>query len=540
MINATVELFMTEYFLIKAVLGKFLDNGENLFRALSKVFLISEKEVKALYALAENEIAREITTEGEFMQHQRLLKYSRLVGSHEQVNSEWEEVVSIKGNAILLAQSHGLISDADVSRNALYERLSAAITVGKICALRVVGILQCEGIFFDKNPKAGIKKLLKAADWNDGLSTLALLSYSEKNREFNMARLRLEVEDAPFASLYQTAVEYYGVKGDTADVSLVKLLEKVFASGGLKRDTYDSNFARILLSKAISLKEKEKAVFSPNKELQSLIGDLPLKLSHENVVAVDVSCLDETALRREAERTEISRALSNADLRGLVGYRPLCLCCDSKYILTMYAQALMAKSANAHVEIIDVAELPDYDFEPTKDNIFLRGIDEDKDNRLFLFCYGTISERKMDALKRLLQTSRRAKFHLNNIGVTLDLSAVLPICFCDKQNEHMLKPYCDLIQLAPVSQEETSCAIQDVLAAKQKLYGVGTIRLECDIMSIIGRNDIDLAEKLIDVAVRAQRVKGADITLTKAILERLMDDNNRPRIGFGGEIYGKH
>ncbi|MDE7401664.1 MAG: hypothetical protein K2N17_06400, partial [Clostridia bacterium] len=77
MFNATVELFLSEYFLTRAVLGKHSGDGERLFYSLSKIFLLTEKQTEKLYRLSENEIAKAITTDKEFMQHQRLQKYSR-------------------------------------------------------------------------------------------------------------------------------------------------------------------------------------------------------------------------------------------------------------------------------------------------------------------------------------------------------------------------------------------------------------------------------------------------------------------------------
>ena len=207
MLNTTVELFMSEYFLIKAVLGKYLEDGKKLFSALGKIFLIPEEEVEKLYLLSENETAKSINTEQDFMQYQRILKYSRLTGTESTRNAEWEEIARIKGNAILLAQSHKLLAEADMARNAVYTCLSAAATAGSVSALKITGILQCEGIFLNKNTKAGVKTLSKAADWNDIVSTLALLRYCKDTSEYNMARLRQEVANTPFEELYETAAK---------------------------------------------------------------------------------------------------------------------------------------------------------------------------------------------------------------------------------------------------------------------------------------------------------------------------------------------
>ena len=533
MLNATVELFLSEYFLFKAVLGKYLENSETLFRVLSRIFLIPQAQVAKLYRLTQNDVTQGIITENDFMQYQRMQKYSQLIGSESKVDAAWEEITNIKGNAILMAQAQELIVDADVSRNTLYTCLSSGETRGVVSAMRIMGILKCEGIFLDQNKEAGVKTLSKAADWNDSISMLALLYYCGEGRSFNMARLTQVLTGTPFEALGEIAAKQYGEAGEW-DVEEVKLLDKSFHSGVLKRDIYDPKYARILHSCALYMKDKEKAVFTPSKEQLCAISDLPLKLSREKMTVIDDCELHKTAIKRESEVTAIVHALKNSDLRCKSSYRPLCLTCESKYVLNMYARAIRVKNASAHYEIIDVADLSEYDLEPTQNNIFVRSIDEDRDNRFLLFFYGEIPERKFEAVKSILRSARRAKFHLFSPNVTLNLSAVLPICFCDEANSQLLKPYCDEIVLAKVAEEELPAAIQGILSRTQKLYGVGTISLSGDVQSVFSGYDVDTAERLIDAAVRARREKGAAITLSREILQQYVGDSGRQTIGFGG------
>lgn len=538
MLNAIIEMFISEYFLFRAVLGKYLTNSKELFLALSRICLIPEQDTDTLYDLAENEIAGQINTEKEFMQHQRMQKYSKLIGNNQMTNNEWEEIIGIKGNAILIAQSYNLLLDADASRNVVYTCLSSAATSGSVLAMHMMGILQCEGMFVDKNEKSGLKYLTKAADWNDSISVLALLHYCKDNRTYNMARFRQIIKFSPFSDLYNRAMKHYGPV-DEMEVEEVKLLYKAFGSNVLKREVYDPQYARVLNSKALYIKDKEKTVLSQNKELLSIIVDLPLKLSSESIRTIDVNTVQDVPLKRESEIATIAQALKNSDLRELPAYRPLCLCSDSKYIQNMYASAIAAKSKFTHIETIDIGELIEYDFEPTPNNIFVRSINEDKNNCLLLFFNGEISERKIDAAKSILQSSRRTKFHLNNPNVTLNLGAILPICFCDKRNAPLLKPYCDIITLASVSADELSTAIKDIIISKETMYGVGAIKLDDKATDIFNDYDIDTAEKIIDAAVRAHREKGTEITLSRDILREYKIDNENSRIGFGEGTNGR-
>ncbi len=537
--NATEEMFLSEYYSVKSVLGKHLTEEKKLFTALSEICLIPEKKVGKLYNLAENDTARGINSVNEFYRHQRILEYSKLNGVPQKVNAEWEEAVKIKGNAIVSANGYHLVPEADATGNVVYNCLSTAATGGNVLALRIMGILQCEGIFFVKNRAEGLKSLCKAADWNDCVSVLALLRYSEEKRGYNMARLKGVTEHTPFARLYGAAAEKYKTVS-SADVREVGLLYKAFGAGVLKSDCYDPQYARILNSKALHAKDKEKAVFSPNKELVSVIGDLPLKLSPENVTSVSTDGVERISVKREEENAAIVRALGNCDLRAMDTYRPLCICSDSRYVLNMYAKAIAEESKNTHVEVIEVADLVDYDLEPSPNNIFVRGIDEDKDNRILLFFCGQISQRKAEAVRSMLQSARRANFHLNSPNVTLDLSAVLPICFCDRENAQFLRTHCDIVRLEQFMKEELSLAVKDMLACKAKLYGVEKIEICGEIGEVFRGYDIDAAEKLVDAVIRARRTDGCGIVLSREIIEEYAPRNDSPRIGFGGFTNGRN
>lgn len=537
-IDVTAEMFLSEYFLGKAVLGKYLSDDKELFSVLSKICLIPEEERGKLYDLAENETAKKITTDKEYMQHRRLQKYSVLMGEEQTINAVWEEIVKLKGNAIILAHENHLAAESEGARNGVYTNLSAAAASGSILALRMIGILQCEGIFFEKNKEAGLKNLAKAADWNDGIGILALLFYNEEGRWANVIRLKQVMTDTPFFKLYRLAEKKYGVF-EGSDAGEAKLLQKAFNSGVLKRETYEPKYARILNSKVLYLQDKERAMFTQNKEKLCNIGDLPLKLVHKNILPFDYTALEDLVVKRKRETSAIVCALDGSGLRAASSYRPLCICSESMYLLNLYAKALFSLQKGVHSEKLNVAELSEYEFEPTQNNIFVRNIAEDKDNRFLLFFCGEISERKMDAINNILQSARRTKFHLINPGVTLNLGAILPICFCDKRNLDALKPYCDVVEIAPLTREETSCALNEILKRKQKSYNVAQVELRGAPSDVFAGYDIDTAERMIDAAIRAYRANGAKMLFTREILEEFVPCGDQPKMGFGGQINGR-
>lgn len=531
--KTVVELFISEYFSIKTILGTYLKDEKTLFSSLSKVFLIPDSDVDKLYRLAENEVARKINTENDFLTYQRMQKYFMLSDMSDELNSEYDEIARIKGNTILSAQKNKLFSDNDATKNTIYNDILLALSEGSLEAMRIMGILQCEGIFVAKNKKLGFNYLSKSASWNDLASTLALLYYFDKNRAYNMQRLFQIVTGTPFEELYFLATKVYG-KQSHDKIHEIDLLEYAFESGVVKREVFESVYSRILGSSALSIKEKEKALLSQNKELLSTINDLPLNLSAENVVRFDTSKIKESALKREAEQEKVERILKNSDLRGLPSFRPLCLCCDSKYVLNSYAKAISAKSTDTHVELIDVSVLTEYDLNPAQNNVFVRNIDEDKDNRLLLFFFGEISKAKIEVIKNILLPDYRAKFHLANPNVTLNLSSVLPICFTDEKNSHLLKPYCDVVKLSALAEGEKVIALKDILKEKEIVYGINKINVDDKTLNLICEYDLDIINGIIDAVIRLHRQTGKDIDLTQDILLPLLSDFSTPRIGFGG------
>lgn len=536
MISVTTELLLSEYFLIKAIVGKQLQDSENTFNALSKIFLVTQEEAERLYALTENDMVRSIETVNDFMQYQRLQKYSALTGKVSHNDDELEEIAHIKGHSILTASSQKLIPNADASLNIVFNLLSGASASGIILATRIIGFLQCEGIFLHKNVEAGIKKLTKTSNWNDCVSTLALLHYRSVDRETNMSRLRHEVIDSPNEEIYEIASQHYDING-IEDIVETQLLKKAFDRAVLKSDIYDSLHARILQSNSLNTKDKERLFFSLGKEQLAYVGDLPLKLSLKKVSAVDTSALFNLALNRKKERERIIQAFKTSDLRGRVTLRPICFSCDSKYILNMYAKALSQKNASTNVEIIDIAELSEYDLEPTVNNIFVRSVDEDKDNRFLLFFCGEIAERKFDFAKTILQGTKRSKIHLNAPNVTLDLSPVLPICFCDKANARNLQAYCEVIRLSQVSAEEALDVFKDILTTKQMLYAIGEVKLEGKVGEVFEGYDIDAVERLVDAILRTQS-GSREVAISREIIKEYSKEYAGTKIGFGGTENG--
>jgi hypothetical protein len=323
------------------------------------------------------------------------------------------------------------------------------------------------------------------------------------------------VKDTPYYELYEQAAKCIN-DFKPKEIKEIKLLTQAFNATILKREVYEPKYARVLYSNVISLHDKEKAVFNPGKEAIAAIADLPLKVAQKTMLP-DKSWLGNVALYRKSEQGKIVANLGYN--MHSAAYRTLCLCSDSKYILKMYARAL--KSMNGlNVESINVIDLASYEIEPTANNVFVRSIDEDRNNIFLIYVFGDVANQVIDNIKGFLQTEKRSKFHLGVPNVTIDLSNVLPIVLCDKHNMQKLADVCDMVEVADVGQNELQSLVADMVESKRREYCLTQVKCAEDIMNVINNMTADEIETCIDNAIRAEATKSDVVLLDKDILTK--------------------
>lgn len=528
------ESMLTEYFTIQVILGRFLTEPERLFRRLAEIYLLDEERAQELFQLTEREDVREICSERAYMQFCRIRQYHTLTGSGSDSGAETEELVALKGAAIEAAANYKLLPKGEETRSVIHKLLTFKADSGCIPAIRVLGILQMEGIFFDRDATAGQKLLARAARWNSIEGLLTLVHYAEEERGEGLRSLRHLLQSSCRSEEFEriSAVYGEGAEGVRAEVCL---LEKAFHAEILDRDIYASEYARLVYSGAISRKDKERLLFCSAKQLMAEVGDLPLKLGGR---ALSLKNLPVAVPGRERERDIVARRLDNADLRGLDTYRPLCVSSDSRFLLEAYASAMLCSMQGMHVERIEVAGLSEYDIEPSRENVFVRSCNEDKGNVYMLFFKGNIHEHAMGAVKTFLNSGLRSRFRLYRPGVCLNLSAVLPVCFCDRDNAKKLKKYCDIIELDPVSGEEKLAFLEQMLILRAELYGIAKVKLSEEGHARLVSRSVDAIDRILDRAIRDNRRRGEELLLTEETLSTYLNDDRVPHVlGFGGEIH---
>lgn len=534
MFDVLSELFLNEYFTVTSALGEPFGEDKKLFDKLARVYLLSESEKKKLAGLAFDEVVADVRTERDYKQFNRVRTYAEMTGIAGVCTPAQAQTVAVKGGAIEGLKFAGLKAFAYFSAAAAYKAVSDRAEKGFITATRLLGIMLMEGIYVDKDEKQGLKLLNRAAQWSDIPALMAALYYDPAERNVNLARLHAAALDGIYMRAYERAQEAYSMRVSPLDETL--MLQRAFSRSIVRREIYEPHYARIIFGTAIDGKDKEKLVFTSNKGMLAEAADLPLKLSMPERQYVRESAFARLPFIRPAEKQRVLAAIKNSDLRALPAYRPPCLRSDSKYMLGLYAEAIKNALGDVRVETIDVASLTEYDLDPSKNNIFVRNCDEDKNNVYMLYLRGAISERAAGKVCDFLQSEKRRRFRLNNPAISIDLGAILPICFCDGENARTLSGVCETIDIANPDVQEKRALAACMLEEKARLYGVTEVKFGDGAQAELLQFGADEMEIILDKAIRGLRFEGDKITLTADKIRECAGGVAHTAFGFGGVL----
>lgn len=540
-IDSVTELFLSQFFMLRATLGNFGEHEKELFSSLGQTFFMNENEADRIYNMIRSSEISAISTEKDYYRHLRAKQYLGVISTPYVYDELTDALINIKGNAIINAASHGIKYASEATATSIYQYITGKAMLGDIFFMRILGIMQCEGIICAKDRSRGLKTLEAAASWYDIPSILLALYYGNTT-EINLNRLCLSIDNSPYGYLLSLCERKYGyISG--SETYEHKMLVRAFGMGILKREIFSSAYAKIIYHKTLSLTEKENLVFSYSKEQIMAISGLPLELCHFDMVPLiygDSDNFDRISFFREKEQSTVIQSFVNSDLRIYEGYRPVCISSSSQYMLRVYADAIKGASDDVHIERFEASDLNEYDFEPNERNILVKNCRADKLNVYFFFLLGKIKESVMCQIKNFLITAKRSKFRLSNPAIVLNLGEILPVCFCDRENAKLLEGYCESIVLSDVSSSETRSAVLSFISEKSRLYKTGDISITESAMDKIVNLGLDKAENTIDAAIRRNRKINEKIVLTEEMLSEFCNMTKEPcGFGFGGANNGR-
>lgn len=533
MFNTRIELFLATYFMTEAVTSGLGIKPRLVFDKLFSAFLLSAVDRDKLFALTESAEVRDIKTYGDYARVRRIEQYAEIMGIELDTGDESRDVISIKGRALQEIEKCGYGDCLCATPSTICGHISLSARRGVVASLNILGIILCEGWYVDEDKDMGLEKLDASAKWGDIAGILLALHYDDASRKQNLDRLYSVTLDTVNQDYYETASAEYGI-GNAQELPECRMLKKAFASGTLSADTYAPQYARFVFSPIMSARDKERALFSGHKTAITETADLPLKLSYGDI-PFDPNALEIRPLLREEERKKVIKGLKNSDMRGMRAYRPVCLSCDSEYVLDCYVTAMRKAFGGANVEEIEVADLTQYDLEPSSENVLVRYCNEDKPNVYILRFSGFISPAVMATVTNFLASEKRSKFRLRRPSAVIDLGAILPICVCDKNNARELMGGCDVISLSPVSVEEKEDVLDHIIRIKSKKYSASNVGADTDARSMLCEYSVEKAERIIDTVARYHRGEES-LTITAHMVKEAEagEPTTRGKCGFGG------
>ena len=540
MFTPTYELFLSDCFLFRASLDGFCPD-DRLFAVLCGIYGIRKaEEKKELRALIDTGALNEIASETDFKRYLRIKEYNRLTGENPLYSPEIDALISIKGQALALTAKSGLFSNRGRSKAGAVGTLLTRAHEGNRVALKLLGILQCEGLAVEKDEAAGTENLFRAARWGDYTAAMALLRYpKEADRVEVMRLLKGAVKNTIYEYLPAEATTLYGISEKVDCSGEILLLRRAFGMGSVQPDTYQSGYNRLLFGRTVAFREKVRIVLSRDQGILSEACELPLRLV-SGAPTVDAAAFEALPVKRPEESGRVLQGLSELSLLEKGSIPPMCLSSKSDYVLECYADAIGSALGSANLVRIDLSDLSEQDLTPTKDHAFLRGLRDNAVNVCLLVFKGEIGYEIFEAAKAFLSAERRSKFHLKQPVLDLNLSSVLPICICDSDNAKRLKEEVELVELSLLSKEEKPDAIRTIARASGERYGVAEVRLEDALTERLCNISAEAVDRVLDCLVRENRhVEGA-LVLSPELADpciRKIVAGGHNIIGFGGNGY---
>lgn len=522
------ENFLNEYFTFEHILSNFGTNKVSLFNSLATIFLIPQDKVEVLRKNCFNSSVEDIRSYDEYMQYCRTQNYFE---NSEYVIDESEQIkrmIHIKGNAIRRVP----IESEKATRTTILNRLYEASSNGNIVSMRILGFMECEGIYLNKNIDRGYKNIEKAVKWNSVESVLMALYYNESERELNLQRLYSITNKTIYEDIIKDAEMAYNLKTKKVILSECKLLRRTFEQNhSVKPEVFNSQYARLIYSNVISEAKKNRVLSLSKSESIAEVLDLPLNLSF-TPECVNSNIKDFSL----AYRDEHNEVLSYLNLLGSSGYhnmRPLCITSSSKYVLKLYKKFLSKCFSNANIEVIDVKDLSRYDIEPTKENIFLRRCNEDKNNVFFLFFNGDIDDEIMEKVIPFLKYEKRSKFLIVNMGAEINLEAIMPICLCDKANVQSLRKYCNVVEFSFFTNVEKNILLNEMINAQKEKLKLQSLIVEDDVREALLKRSVDDMHRIIKKSVLQAQKNDGNMTIDFVVYKMVISNEIKHSKNYG-------
>lgn len=531
------EMCLCDYFTLRTIMKNYPFDGKAVFTRLSKVYLLTKKQADALYEDAEHPDVAEITNKNAYDRYKRMCAYGAMMSETPPAPDPHGEIIDVKGGAIAALDAAEFFKVSGSSQ-AVRNYLVDAAATGCIPLMRIVGFMKAEGLLFDRNVEDGQRLIRAAADWNNAESMLMLLSYGAADGAEILGALEYALDRASKGSAFAAVEKAYGAPGKRSDNRV--LLESCFDTGALHRGVYSAPHAEIIRSKILPLQDKRELLsVTDTRVLRSQVATIPLGLDPALRPACDEAATARFGYMRESVPSLVGQWLSTATCES-PAFRPLLFCSDSNYILNSCAQALEKCLGGAHIERIYVGELETVDFAPAPHNVFIASCDAAAPNVYFLYFRGEVSGDNFERASAFLKWRHRKNFKIDNPSIKLDLSCILPVCFCEPTYLARLGKHCDVIKITEPTKAEKTAIVAEMLKHRAETLKIPSLALADGVMDkLVGLGVDDINKVLATVSRRILIKKNKQALITPEQVDDVRRENltGNGGFGFGGYDY---
>lgn len=543
--NSVKELFLTEYFRQVAVMRTLCD--KEIFDFLAKIFVLSKSDSETLWAAVEQDIVTDIVTMEDANQYKRVLQFSTINGMPIPISDETKSIIAIKCLAIADIASIDMCAERNATSSQILQGLYTRASQGYICAMHNLGVMQCEGneaLCIECDFEKGFLNLEKAAHWGHIPSILTLIYFlcepSSPKRHIKHSLkyyrnlLYTFVNDTPYRDL----LHVLNIKNQEP-CSNAQLLLELFARRIIKKEIFNKIFAQVVYGDTIDIFTKKRLLSDSDEKYISELANIPMHLLRKTFEADSRIFSSLPFIDRDAEREWLRYEINRLGNNFFKQRKPLCLCCDDRFVLETYRQGFEKMKSKGcklyHIVTIDIAELSEADLQPNADNVFVTSCKNNAQNLYLFVLQGNIPVSKINVVREFLQSNKRAKFKINQPSVTLDLSPIIPICFCDRQNADKLLGAVNIGMMAALSREERQLILRQKINDVNRRANV-TLRIDDDGIELLSCHSLDVALMALDKLYREHsRNEVADIDdISFCLAEAEKSHYGNRSYGFGG------
>ncbi len=514
--------FLSHYFLTCVALPETIDKSA-VFFTLAKMYGIDDAE--SLFSTCECKAVRNIDSIAMYYMHERMKKIPSLWEELDKLSEDTRLAITIKGQALLTADELKLKMPNKLTPSEIVSHLAERANEGILEAMVVYGFALCEGQGVPQNKAGGLSYLQKAVRWNSIEAAIMCMTYDSKNAK-RYADVLMSSSICPFTDAVQLFAKIFGVIPEKNDIAV--LLEKAFARGLAKREKYEHSIARILYCTGLSYADKQDTILSCNREYINAVSNFPLNLP--NVPSKD--CALAVPMNRREECSKVAKALKSARLASDERYRPLLLSAKEEFVADAYVESFKSAFKDFNIVDVDVAKIENGFFENGAQNVVVKDLSEKTPNIVIFRIYGMISPDKEKVVESFLSAADRKTFKVTT-GLVLDLSNILPVVICDRQNAELFKRMCRAIELAPINAEERRSILSSYISEHSQNLGI-EISIDDGMWDKLDNVSMDNLISAIDTICLSFMDDDCQVTYEK--VQNCLSSMSSPMLGFRGAL----